>query len=254
MGATGSTSLALAHLTLARGVPDVRFPRFAFVLALLPACAATKPIVHEAWTGAVPTGGGAAAVAVPEPTTTIAAEPSAPAPAQDTDESFQEIALHVGLRKFDDDWDPIEEHLAFALEYVTQNAGSVVGFEGGVSYSADDDDISAGGIDFDLEAEVWEVYLGLHKSFFDVGPVRPYVGAGLSYLTADVEISGGGASADDDDDVFGFYVRGGVGMDISESLEIGADVRAAFLDEIDALGQDVESDYLQGSVFLGLKI
>jgi opacity protein-like surface antigen len=221
----------------------VRSRFFPFVLALLPACAATQPIVHQAWTGTVAP---AAAVAVPEPT-----EAAAPVRAQDGDESFQQIALHVGLRKLDDDWEPIEEQLAFGLDYAKQNAGAMVGFEGGVSYSADDDDIS--GTNLDIEAELWELYLGAHKSFFDVGPMRPYVGAGLSYLMADVEVSGGGASADEDDDSFGFYVRGGVGVDLSENLEIGADVRATFMDELD-FGVDVDSDYLQGSVFLGLKI
>lgn len=231
-------------------------PRLALVLALLPACAAASRVEHRAWSGAVAPLAEAAVSPEPVPAAELAGLP----PAQDDDATpgsadFRAISLHVGLRQFDeDDWEPIEEQVALAVEFVSQSAGAIAGFEAGFSYSTDDDDFDAGGVTLDAEAEVFEVYAGVHKSFLDSMRVRPYVGAGLTYLQGEIELSGGGGSADDDDDVFGVYLHGGLGLPLNDRLEAGVDVRTIFADDFDVFGNDADADYAQASVFLGLRI
>lgn len=178
-----------------------------------------------------------------------------PSLAPPSDAGVRALSIHAGTRSFDeDDWAPVEDQLAFALDYAAQSAGAAVGFEVGASYSADEDDIFVPGFgEFDAEATFVELYAGVHKSFETGQGVRPSLGAGLTLVSAEVEVAQGGSSASEDDETLGFYLHGGVGFPIGERIEIGADLRAVLGAELDIAGVDADADYLQATAFLAFR-
>ena len=129
------------------------------------------------------------------------------------------------------------------FEYVREPAGSPVGFEVGIMGSKDDDDIAG----TDVTGSTRELYAGVHKTFgSDV--VRPYVGAGLSYINAKIDVDGFG---DDDDSSFAAYLHGGVDFDVTESFYLGLDARFLFGSDLTVAGFDTDADYGQLALVLG---
>jgi hypothetical protein len=148
------------------------------------------------------------------------AVPSTP-PAASSHATDNCVRLYFGQRMFDEDfWSPLEDQLTFGLEFTSENPSRFIGWEAGAMYSFDDDDVAG----FDVEASSWELYGGIRKTFLDPDSVlRPYLGAGLAWITGDVEVSGLGS---DDDDSFGAYLHGGLDARVTESLIVGADLRS----------------------------
>jgi hypothetical protein len=108
--------------------------------------------------------------------------------------------------------------------------------------SSDDDDI--GGVD--AEASTGEIYGGVRKSFGE-DVVRPYVGAGLSFINAEAELGG----VDDDDSSGAVYVHGGIAFAVSESFFLGIDLRFLMGSDIDIFGSDADADYGQLAFMMG---
>jgi hypothetical protein len=147
---------------------------------------------------------------------------------------------------FDEDlWEPVEDHLALGFEFSSEKPTGIVGWEGGLMYSFDEDDVGG----FDLEASTLEVYGGVHKAFFDPAAVmRPYLGAGVAWIIGDVEVNGAGS---DEDDSIGFYAHGGLEARLGESFYVGADLRFLLGTDIDLAGVSGDADYTQVALVLG---
>src|SRR5262245_27319290 len=139
---------------------------------------------------------------------TILASCSAVAPATQDTASWRDnrISLYLGQRNLDeDDWSPVDEQATIGIEYSRETAGSPIGFEVGFMASGDDDE-EAG---HDFEGATAELYGGVRKTFGqDV--VRPYIGGGLSFITAAADIEGPIIDDDDDDSSIAAYVHGGI--------------------------------------------
>ena len=173
-----------------------------------------------------------------------AALPSAPLPQGETVSKSNRIALYVGRRDLDeDDYEPVDEQIAIGIEFSHERSGSAIGWEIGAMGSGDEDD--AGGMD--VEGATVEGYAGLKKSFGD-GNVRPYVGAGVSYIAAAKDLIGPG---DEHDESIAGYAHGGLTIDLTQALYIGADFRALFGSDIELAGIDTDADYLQLAFVLG---
>jgi hypothetical protein len=159
-------------------------------------------------------------------------------------EKENRIALYLGQRSLDKgDWEPVEDQPTIGLEFVHETADFPVGFEVGLMGSSDDDNV--GGVD--LTGSTGELYGGVRKTFgSDV--VRPYVGAGLSYIDAKIEASGFG---DEDDSSIAGYIHGGVDFDITESFFLGVDLRFLFGSDLNIAGFDTDADYTQLALRLG---
>src|SRR5688572_22965646 len=149
------------------------------------------------------------------------------------DTSINALDLLVGKRSLDEDfWTPVDEQVAFGLQYAGQTSGSVIGFETGLFYSQEDDvetvDVPpVGPVEVELDASLVEFYVGLHKSFGTTESLlRPYLGAGLTTIlvSAEGEVEGMG-SVEDDDATLGFYLHGGLPFQVTESFRIGLDAR-----------------------------
>lgn len=86
---------------------------------------------------------------------------------------------------------------------------------------------------------------------------EPYVGGGVSYISAKVDTSGESNDIEFDDSSVGYWVNGGIKWVIGEHFNLGGDVRweKAELDVEDDLGNptDVEAGGLGYAVLLGYR-
>lgn len=172
---------------------------------------------------------------------TTLASCSAVAPAAQRNSSDREhrVTAYLGQRNLEeDDWPDVDEQPTIGVEYANERAGSPIGFEVGLMASGDEDD--------DVEASTGELYGGIRKTFgHDV--VRPYIGGGLSFITAAVDND----VDDDDDSSVGAYVHGGVGFQVSDLITLGLDLRFLFGSDVEIFDVDREIGYGQFSLFIG---
>ena len=180
----------------------------------------------------------AACAAVPQGSPT-------PIPGHDEPTRDNRVFLYLGQRELDEDeWSPVEEQATIGLEYVREPYESAVGFEVGIMGSGDDDDI--GGID--VEAETGEIYGGVHKTFGE-DVLRPYVGAGLSFIKLEADAAGVG---EDDDASAAFYAHGGLLIAASEAFFVGLDLRFLVGSDLELAGIDTDADYAQLAILIGV--
>lgn len=168
----------------------------------------------------------------------------------DTD---QRISLLLGQRSLDeDDWAPVEDQATFAVEYSLENPGAPVGWEVGLAASKEDGDVRILNTNVDVEGTTSELYGGVRKSFGEPGAtVRPYVGGGLSFINAELEVSVPGDSESADDSSIAAYAHGGLAFDVSESFFLGVDLRLLFGSDLSIEGFDTDADYTQFAFVLG---
>jgi hypothetical protein len=173
-------------------------------------------------------------------------------PAQGANDGLRAIDIYFGGRALNkDDWDPLDEQGVLGVQLAIQSAGSLVGFEVGLQGSYDDDDV--GGVH--VEGSVSELYAGVHKSFGNsASTVRPYVGAGVSLVSAHLQGSLGSTKVSDDDTSGGLYAHGGVAFQLSPNFRLGADLRFLGGTDINLFGANGDADYAQFALFLGFNL
>jgi len=142
----------------------------------------------------------------------------------------------LGLKAMNDgDWEPLEDQGEFGAEITFGRSQWPVLFAIDVLSSADDDTVS--GIDFD--ASTSELDLGVRK-IWELNRVRPYVGGGVAFVSAELEGDSGGVTITDDDESIGAWVGGGVFWRIGTRFNIGAAVRYSKA-EVTIFDTDVEA-------------
>jgi opacity protein-like surface antigen len=156
------------------------------------------------------------------------------------------LSVLYGMRNFDDDIEPVDEHPFLGLELDTYDPDAWLGFECGLSIWGDHADVAGS----DLDASAVEVSAGLRHawSLGDRGNTRPYVSAGLTFLDGDVEVSSGGSVADED---LGTYLRAGVYWQTSKGLRFGVDYRHTYGLDFQAPGPDLDADFEQVAFVIG---
>jgi opacity protein-like surface antigen len=86
---------------------------------------------------------------------------------------------------------------------------------------------------------------------------EPYLGGGVSYISAEVDTSGESNDIEFDDSTVGYWLNGGIKWVIGEHFNLGGDVRweKAELDVEDDLGEprDIEAGGLGYAVLLGYR-
>jgi len=171
-------------------------------------------------------------------------------PAPETSATVEEtdanrLSLYLGRRSLDKgEWAPLEDQPVFMVEFAHEPEGSAIGWEIGLGGSADSDKV----LGADVDVTVGELYGGVVKSFLPGDSVvRPYLGGGVSYLTADVDVPGGG----DDDSSLAAYLHGGAAFNVTQSFYLGVDLRVLFGSDITLGGIGTDADYEQFTVFLG---
>jgi len=149
---------------------------------------------------------------------------------------WQQIDVSVGARSYDG-FDPVDDQTAFGLEYVAERPGDDFGVAFGVTYSSESgSDPSVG----DVDSQVFDASLGLRRTFDVSDFARPYVGIGVSLISASAKVdSPGGGSQSDDDLSQAFHLRVGSLFDVTERFHIGFDARWVF-------GSSIDLDTLKG--------
>ena len=143
-----------------------------------------------------------------------------------------------------DDAEPADEQFGWGLEFDAYDPRSVFGWEIGGSRTSDD--ASEGGTDFD--AKVMEFYTGGRKTWTMARDLHPYLGLGVSWVEAEVDVPGSGS---EDDDSFGVYGHGGAYWTFAEHFNLGADLRALVGTDLEFEG---DADYFQLAIVLGYSI
>jgi hypothetical protein len=222
-------------------------------------CAAPTPRTGDLGLGELPATGA----------TTVVASPG-DSPRQDEAPAGQAWrgGFHglIGYRALDEDtWSSsgtatdisLDQQFALGLELDFRPPEFPLGVEFGMQFSAMTDsvtvNVSGTPVDVDFTGSVYEFYLGPRLTF-DLADdkIHPYVGAGLTYLFAEIEAeaSAGGVTvaATEDEDSLAGYVHAGLLFDLGESFHLGADVRAVMGSD---LGSGADADYIQGALVIG---
>jgi len=179
---------------------------------------------------------------------------SAPAPQQNVLDSMnsQHVTLMTGQRWLDeDDWEPVEDQWALGVEYDASDPETGHGFEVGVIYSWDSDDVGP----VDVDGSVFDLYAGYRHTFRleQQQQLHPYLSVGGAFVRADVETDGPGPDIDEDDSSLGLYLRGGIGFDVQENMRLGLDYRHMFFTDID-IGAVDDVDYDMVLLTLGFAL
>jgi hypothetical protein len=153
----------------------------------------------------------------------------------------------VGTRSLDEDlWAPVEDQVTLGGEYSAVNKESGVGYEFGVSVSGDSAEVGA----FDVTGTLLEASGGV-RAEFGSGELRPYIGAGVALVNAEIEAEGAGGTATEDDTSVAGYAHAGFNVPFGERFFMGLDARMLFGSDIDFGGVNGDVDYFQLGVVFG---
>lgn len=158
-----------------------------------------------------------------------------------------DINIFFGYKNLDeDDWDPVDQHTEFGVDFDIQPPNWPVSLAFGYLKSSDDDTF----LGIDVEGETSELYFGVRKVFEANPVVRPFVGAGLVNVSAEFTGSRGGISVSDDDSAIGIWVGGGLYITLAEHLNLGFSMMYSQA-EVTLFDVDGEGGGLHYGVLLG---
>ena len=163
------------------------------------------------------------------------------------------VNAFLGAKALDeDDWKPAEDHDEFGIlvdfkkkEWPVSIAIDLLHSEGdGSAYEP------FSGLYIDMDGETTELNVGVRKIWDQHAYVRPYVGGGLAFISADVSGSSLGVIITDDDNAVGFWINGGVYWTLGTSFNIGLDLRYSQA-EVSVFGVDAEAGGGHAGLLLG---
>jgi hypothetical protein len=164
------------------------------------------------------------------------------------------VNFTYGARSLDDDsWEPIDEQDAFGLTFDFGAEGWPVNIAVGFFESSDEDTTASFPIlgDVDVEGEVSEYSLGVHKVWETRSAARPFLGGGLTRVEADATLDSILGSIDDDDSSTGLYIEGGLFFRIAQVLNLGFHARLVEGTDVTVFDVDGDADYYQLGALIG---
>lgn len=159
-------------------------------------------------------------------------------------------SLYFGLRLLDDDFEPADEHTLLGIAMDVHEVDSRTSFELGYFRSIGDGSQRFGANSIDVDSCVHELWVGGRWTYdpWD-GPLKPYVGVGLSLLRAEYETKGLGESDSNKGWAAGIYGHGGIEWEFTEGWSVGLDLRTLFSTPA-KLQREVPLDYYQAALTL----
>jgi opacity protein-like surface antigen len=161
--------------------------------------------------------------------------------------SIQSVVLYLGERSIGaGDWFPVDEHSSFGFALETPGFGGGMGLEMGGFLS---DDRASGFVKdsgaVSLEFDTREVFVGFHWRAQTEGATTPYFGGGLAWIDAELTFSTPDGVGRVSDSSIGFYVHGGVRVQVGEGVAIGLDYRILRGTDLEYYGVKGDADYEQ---------
>ena len=157
------------------------------------------------------------------------------------------INVFLGAKALDeDDWEPVEDQSEFGIKLDLRSKDWPVNIAIDYLASKSDEesvllfDPDLGTVELELEGETSELNLGVRKIWDHFPYVRPFIGGGLSFITAEAKGSALGVTISDDDSGVGIWIDGGVYWTLADHFNIG--LEAAFSSaEVTLFDVDVEA-------------
>ena len=106
------------------------------------------------------------------------------------------------------------------------------------------------GLYIDMDAETTEFNAGIRKIWEQYAKIRPYIGGGLAFISAEAKGSAMGYTVSDDDRAVGLWINGGVYWTLSASFNIGLDLRYSIA-EVTVFDVDAEAGGVHAGLLLG---
>jgi hypothetical protein len=142
------------------------------------------------------------------------------------------VNLFLGVKYLDEDeWEPVEEQNEFGIKVdfkqqrwpvsIVIDYLSSIGDETALMF-----DPLLGTLEFDIEGETSELNLGVRKIWDQSPHIRPFIGGGISYMSAEYKGTALRITVSDSDDAVGIWFGGGVYWTLTDHLNIG--LEAAF--------------------------
>ena len=165
----------------------------------------------------------------------------------------------LGGRRMGDEafWHPLEDQGASGVTVDFGRNGWPVQLAAGINVSEAEDrvrffDPSGLPTHSKYTGTVQELSFGVMKIWQQEGRrMRPYLGGGLSYVTAMFELEFGGSNLEDHDSSIGAYAQGGVFWRLRKRLNIGVDARMLRVTDIQVSNGKGDADYEQLGFLLG---
>ncbi|NTW66239.1 MAG: porin family protein [Nitrospirae bacterium] len=142
------------------------------------------------------------------------------------------VNIFIGQKNLDkDDWEPVDKQTEFGVEIDFRKKDWPVNIAIDILRSSDDDtyyeyDPFFGPLSADVKGETTEFNIGIRKIWDGFPSIRPFIGGGLSYIRAEVEVSIPGiGSASESDTGVGIWLGGGVYFTLAEHFNLGLEIR-----------------------------
>lgn len=158
----------------------------------------------------------------------------------------ERVTLLLGKRSLNDDtvWEPLDAPAAVGLELESLGLG-VIDLGIGIHLARENKAL----LGSDFHTETFEFDIGGRRTW-EVGSLRPYLGAGLAFVSTHLHIDHG--AYDEMDHAVGYYAQGGAYVLLGEEFSLGVDYRVVAGTDIDLPGFiSTDVDYDQVSISLG---
>ncbi|MCA8981967.1 MAG: hypothetical protein H6831_08915 [Planctomycetes bacterium] len=160
-----------------------------------------------------------------------------------------DLAILIGSRQMKDKtaWKPVSSQLTGGINWTWEPSGSIIGFDTAFFYSEDSSSAQTGPAQqTTIRGETYEFSMGGIKSIYlGRSPLRAYLGAGVSLMSARLERVQGGFVNSGSDTGFGGYGRVGLVYQIAWDGHIGFDYRTLVGTSNEINGYGFDSDYDQ---------
>ena len=142
------------------------------------------------------------------------------------------LNVFLGAKVLDEDeWEPVEDQDEFGIKVdFRRQAWPVSIVIDYLSSSGDETELMfdplLGTVEFDIEGETSELNLGVRKIWDQSTYIRPFIGGGISFISAEYKGTALGITVSDSDNAVGIWFGGGVYWTLADHFNIG--LEAAF--------------------------
>jgi hypothetical protein len=132
------------------------------------------------------------------------------------------VNFFLGGKTLDDeDWEPVEEQAEFGIEVDFAKKTWPVNIAIDLMVSAKEENP----LGINIKGETSEFNVGVRK-IFDAGIMHPFIGGGISFISAELSIFGLGVSGNDT----GYWVDAGIYWRLTEHFNLGFEVKKSSAD------------------------